>query len=190
MYLALAIIVVWSLSGLAVYFVGYKFFPKSLVGFGAGQIGDMFGAVNSLFAGLAFAGLIFTMLMQKDELSLQREELILQRKIRIEANEESKRAANAQELSARVSGISTVIATYGARIRYLDEYNKLHAEAMKRYEAARPENDQTAATKEDLEPYEKELINEREELRTKMEKLINLVKGLEPKLTGLSAETR
>ena len=40
-----------------------------------GTFGDMFGAVNALFSGLAFAGLIVTILYQKEELKLQREEL-------------------------------------------------------------------------------------------------------------------
>lgn len=45
-----------------------------------GQFGDQFGAVNALFSGLAFAGLIFTIILQKKELSLQREELADTRK--------------------------------------------------------------------------------------------------------------
>lgn len=40
-----------------------------------GTFGDMFGTVNALFSGLAFAGLIITMIMQHEELKLQREEL-------------------------------------------------------------------------------------------------------------------
>lgn len=40
-----------------------------------GTFGDMFGAVNALFSGLAFVGLIITMIMQHEELKLQREEL-------------------------------------------------------------------------------------------------------------------
>ena len=40
-----------------------------------GTFGDMFGAVNSLFSRLAFAGLIATLLYQREELKLQREEL-------------------------------------------------------------------------------------------------------------------
>jgi len=40
-----------------------------------GTFGDMFGAVNAIFSGLAFAGLIFTILLQKEELELQRIEL-------------------------------------------------------------------------------------------------------------------
>ena len=40
-----------------------------------GTFGDMFGAVNALFSGLAFAGLIVTLIYQKEEHKLQREEL-------------------------------------------------------------------------------------------------------------------
>jgi len=40
-----------------------------------GTFGDMFGAVNALFSGLAFATLIYTSWMQREELALQREEL-------------------------------------------------------------------------------------------------------------------
>ena len=40
-----------------------------------GTFGDTFGAINALFSGLAFAGLIATLLYQKEELKLQREEL-------------------------------------------------------------------------------------------------------------------
>jgi hypothetical protein len=45
----------------------------------AGQAGDLFGAINSLFTGLAFSGLIGTMIFQQRELKLQRRELRLQR---------------------------------------------------------------------------------------------------------------
>lgn len=41
----------------------------------AGASGDMFGSISSLFSGLAFAGLIITLVLQKAELSLQRREL-------------------------------------------------------------------------------------------------------------------
>ena len=45
-----------------------------------GQFGDMFGAVNALFAGLAFGGIIIALYLQQIELRHQREELKLQRK--------------------------------------------------------------------------------------------------------------
>lgn len=44
-----------------------------------GVAGDMFGGVTALFSGLAFAGLISTLLMQRHELELQRRELELSR---------------------------------------------------------------------------------------------------------------
>ncbi len=44
-----------------------------------GTFGDMFGAVNALFSGLAFATLIYTIFLQKSELQLQRQELVLTR---------------------------------------------------------------------------------------------------------------
>lgn len=44
-----------------------------------GTFGDMFGAVNTFFAGLAFAGIIFAIILQAKELELQREELGLTR---------------------------------------------------------------------------------------------------------------
>ncbi|MCX5828279.1 MAG: hypothetical protein NTV58_09810 [Deltaproteobacteria bacterium] len=41
----------------------------------AAQYGDSFGMINSLFSGLAFAGIIITILLQWHELRLQRQEL-------------------------------------------------------------------------------------------------------------------
>lgn len=54
-----------------------------------GAFGDMFGAVNALFSGLAFAGVIYAILLQTKELELQREELKLTR-------EELTKSASAQ----------------------------------------------------------------------------------------------
>lgn len=44
-----------------------------------GTFGDQFGAVNALFSGLAFAGLIYTIILQRKDLELQRNDLKLQR---------------------------------------------------------------------------------------------------------------
>lgn len=61
----------------------------------SGTFGDTFGAINSLFSGLALAGIIYTIYLQKTELSLQREELKYTR-------EELKRTADAQESSSKL----------------------------------------------------------------------------------------
>ena len=57
-----------------------------------GTFGDMFGSVNALFSGIALAGIIFTIYLQKEELRLQRLELK-------ETRKELKRSAEAQEKS-------------------------------------------------------------------------------------------
>lgn len=64
----IVILLLWGGSWLALYL--FYDLPTD-----RGTFGDMFGAVNALFSGLAFAGLIVTLLYQKEELQLQREEL-------------------------------------------------------------------------------------------------------------------
>lgn len=50
-----------------------------------GQFGDLFGSVNALFSGLAFAGLVITIIQQRHDLQLQRQ-----------ANDQSKKELNQQ----------------------------------------------------------------------------------------------
>ena len=68
-----AFFLIWGLSGMIVYFLFCNWSDR-------GTFGDMFGAVNALFSALAFAGLVYTLFVQRYELSLQRKELELQRK--------------------------------------------------------------------------------------------------------------
>ena len=66
------VIVVWLIAPLG---IGYFLpgWPER------GQFGDLFGAVNALFSGLAFAGLYWALRLQREQLELQRTELALQR---------------------------------------------------------------------------------------------------------------
>ncbi|MCM3292386.1 hypothetical protein M3661_19890 [Paenibacillus sp. MER 180] len=78
-WVVIGIISIWALSAVIItLFVDETY---------RGTAGDMFGAVNSLFAGLAFAGIIYTISIQRQELKeqqkaiqMQTEELSLQRK--------------------------------------------------------------------------------------------------------------
>lgn len=96
-----------------------------------GQFGDKFGAVNSLFSGLAFAGIIFTIFLQKRELTLQRQELK-------DTREELQRSADAQEksgialnkqaqnlkISAELSALNTLVNYYiEEENRFIDNQN-------------------------------------------------------------------
>ena len=74
--LLIAVLIVLAILMLSWAFIDYLI-PSSTE---RGAFGDKFGAVNALFSGLAFAGLIVTLLYQKEELKLQREELAETRK--------------------------------------------------------------------------------------------------------------
>lgn len=68
---AVIIIALW----LSTYFLLVNLKPVD-----RGTLGDMFGTVNALFSGLALAGIIFTILLQRKELGYQRDELRATRK--------------------------------------------------------------------------------------------------------------
>ncbi len=69
--------------------IGFILILIILIGYGLvvmeykerGSFGDMFGAINALFSGAAFVGIIISMRMQSDELSLQRDELAQTREV-------------------------------------------------------------------------------------------------------------
>lgn len=72
-----------------------------------GQFGDMFGGLNALFSGLAFAGVICTILLQGQELKLQREEL---REQRIATQDSAKALAKQVEAMGVASKINVLTA--------------------------------------------------------------------------------
>lgn len=83
--LMVIVFVAWLISALLSWYF-FKDWTKS------GPFGDTFGAINSIFSGLALAGIIYTIYLQKIELALQRKELEFTR-------EELARSANAHEKS-------------------------------------------------------------------------------------------
>lgn len=83
-WIALGVIALWAGTGFLLYDAGKDTAPWGE----RGTFGDMFGSINALFSGLAFAGLIFTVLLQRQELQLQRHELKLQREEIVESRKE------------------------------------------------------------------------------------------------------
>lgn len=72
-----SIIFLWAISAGATLFFLLGPTPSAWIEhLKPGEFGDLFGSINALFSGLAFAGLIYTIILQKQELSLQRKELI------------------------------------------------------------------------------------------------------------------
>lgn len=98
----LVVIVFWSVLGWWV--------PARMLGRpdSADEAGAMFGAVEALFTGLAFAGLLI-------ELNLQRQELALQRQDLFETRKELARAASAQEHTEQFMAEQVEVARVSAR---------------------------------------------------------------------------
>ena len=69
----LIIVLILFLGNLCLIFLPYSKEAR-------GTFGDQFGAVNALFSGLAFAGLIYTIILQRHDLKLQRRDLHYQRR--------------------------------------------------------------------------------------------------------------
>ena len=124
-WIAISIVVVASV--LIAWLMSWDFITRQ---FGnptrPGEFGDMFGAVNALFSGLAFAGVIVAILMQQAELSLQRQELRLQREEQVDTRRELARSAEAQEEQVmalkRQSETLRVTAELNARTSLMQAY--------------------------------------------------------------------
>jgi hypothetical protein len=76
-------VIIWALSALLIHWI----WPDWQT---AAHVGDVFGAVNALFSGLALGGVILAIWLQRRELELQRQELAATRA-------ELSRTAKAQE---------------------------------------------------------------------------------------------
>lgn len=86
-----------------------------------GQFGDMFGVVNALFSGLAFAGIIYTILLQREELAAQRKELRLTRhefKQQNEAFHEQNRTIKIQTFEVTFFNLLESLHTLGQSASY------------------------------------------------------------------------
>lgn len=90
---------------------------------GLGTFGDTYGSLNTLFSGLAMVGVIAAIIMQKQELGHQREELVLgreQQERSVDAQKASEEALTKQvemlRLSAQISAYSSLIQSLRASI--------------------------------------------------------------------------
>jgi hypothetical protein len=81
-----------------------------------GQFGDMFGAVNALFSGLAFAGVIFAILLQRQEIDDQRELTARTAQTQEASTTALTEQANMLRLTAQMNGLSTIISNYEDRL--------------------------------------------------------------------------
>ena len=117
-WLVLAISVVialqvgWLLGLLLLFGLLEKASLSSLNMSSLGQAGDLFGGVNALFTGLAFAGLVFTIMLQRRDLQMQSEALDLQSKELAATRAEVQKSAEAQDKQVSLSVIATLVDIY------------------------------------------------------------------------------
>jgi hypothetical protein len=109
------VFIIWAISFAIVLFVMKNWDDR-------GNLGDSFGGINALFSGLAFAGIIYTILLQKKELTLQRQELVdtrVELRRSADAQERSERAFQKQievmNLSARLNALNSAVEYYNSK---------------------------------------------------------------------------
>lgn len=74
LWIIAGILFLWAISGVLIA----AYFKNPDEPLSSGTFGDMFGAVNALFSGLAFAGLIYTIAVQRQELQEQKNSINMQ----------------------------------------------------------------------------------------------------------------
>jgi hypothetical protein len=110
------VVLIWLISGVIIYYSAENWSDR-------GAVGDLFGAVNALFSGLAFAALIYTIILQREEIRLNRSEIELNRKElkkSVVVQQSSQKALREQvtqtHLTAKINAMSTVINYYNTQV--------------------------------------------------------------------------
>jgi hypothetical protein len=85
----------------------------------SGQVGDSFGAVNALFSGLAFAGVVIAILLQSEDLRAQEHAMELQTKEMKDTTEALEAQTNLLDAQVRHSGRQEFDARFFETVRFI-----------------------------------------------------------------------
>lgn len=114
--LTLGVIVLWLLSGVLILIFLDEWSDR-------GTFGDLFGSINALFSGLAFAALIYTIVLQREEIKTNREEIGLNRKemakgakLQQKAQQILMQQVDQTHLSAKMNAMRTLVDYYNNQI--------------------------------------------------------------------------
>lgn len=131
LYLIVAIILIFLL---------YWYFVSTAVGTAqdGGFFGDMFGGLNALFSGLAFAVIVYSIFQQRKEIENQDKALSLQR-------QEMARTQAELAKTAKLNALSILASTYSDSLTWMKDVNhsspaaiaaisKLHEEVIRETE--------------------------------------------------------
>ena len=86
-----------------------------------GQFGDTFGALNTLFTGWAFVGVLFTLFQQSREIEEGREKIEEQRAIQKKTEEMLLKQVEALSITARVNALTARISGYNVQLTEVDD---------------------------------------------------------------------
>lgn len=119
--LVAGVVIAWLLTPLVIYGMHDTMADR-------GQFGDLFGSINSLFSGLAFAGLFYTVHLQVKQLRIQQLELRTQRQeLRLQRQE---MAASRAELANQVRMQHALIRATVAQINVAAVNAQIEAKKM------------------------------------------------------------
>jgi len=127
----IGIFTIWVIGGLSIFFL----FEEGK----RGEIGDMFGAINALFSGLALGGIIIALFLQQKELSLQREELSLTRKELSKSAAAQENISRLESNSAQLNAHQTLLAFYIKAMEGVNTSNHLNMNKKESYQAINEE---------------------------------------------------
>lgn len=88
------------------------------------EFGDMFGAVNALFSGLALAGIIYAIIIQRQELILTRQELTRTAEAQIESAKSLEKQLGLQIDASRLAALASLVESYNQQINQNDRWNE------------------------------------------------------------------
>jgi hypothetical protein len=110
---------VYLIVGILAIFLLYWYFVSTTINAtqDRGFFGDMFGGLNTLFSGLAFAVIAYSIFQQREELALQREELALQR-------QEMELTRTELAKTAKLNALSILAQTYSDSLTWMKDINK------------------------------------------------------------------
>jgi uncharacterized membrane protein YciS (DUF1049 family) len=121
--LFVVVILLWVAAGVGVYFAFDNMEHR-------GQFGDLFGAANSLFSGLALAGVIFAIFLQRRDLALQRAELRMSRDQLKRSADNQEKAERTRIQQANTMFITAKIEAYNAILEYYSDRAEIAAGDM------------------------------------------------------------
>lgn len=123
-FLFIAVILLWGSSWVAIVYSPLDGWQQR------GTFGDMFGGINALFSGLAFGGVIYAILLQRQELELQREELKSTRSEMEKSVKAQLRSSASFEQQVRLMAITAYISAETELMRGLgrDTIGRSHSE--------------------------------------------------------------